>query len=151
MSLDDLAQFWIRKNIAMIVVLIFDILKKIRRLIGSRMIESTTYYNQTLLTLLYLNSIQNKSGNWKKLVFDITFMLAQTDSIKRRAFWYTRTETDCSDFNLNLKSNFFKEFSYVRTIQNKLLMSRLQKTNWREMTSHPVNTLVTLYRVLKRV
>ncbi len=52
-----------------------------RRLIGSRIIESAAYCNQKLLALLYLNRTQNTS------VIVITFMLAESDSIKRRALY----------------------------------------------------------------
>ncbi len=53
-----------------------------RRLIGSPIIESAAYCNQKLLAHLYLNSTQNTSVNW------INRLLAQSDSIKRRALFY---------------------------------------------------------------
>ncbi len=48
--------------------------------IGSRIIESAAYCTQKLLVHLYLNSTQNPSVS---LVIVITFMLTQSDFIKR--------------------------------------------------------------------
>ncbi len=62
-----------------------------RRLIGSRIIESAAYCNKKLLAHLYLDSTQKLNHS----VIIITFMLAQSDSIKRRALYLHVSKNCC--------------------------------------------------------
>ncbi len=58
-----------------------------RRLIGSWIIESADYCNQILPALLYISNTQNTSVN--SIIIVITFMLAQSDPIKRWTLYFT--------------------------------------------------------------
>ncbi len=144
MSLDDLAQFWIGKKYSNDCSTDIWYLKKIRRLIGSRMIESTAYYNKKLLTLLYLNSIQNKSGNW-----NIWFLISL--SFWPKLILLSGKHSDIQEQKLIVQISiktwkaFFQRIFYVRTIQHKLLMSRLQKNKLKRNDFTPCKIHLLLF------